>query len=379
LGPIAVKRFNAPGRIKYAKGTSRVAFGEFKTWKVRPARQPAVMFTAVDYDKNDRGSVAICLYGSMDNFLEYVQAAGPGFRDGWFSSSAPEVYNFIKSHGEQFDAPYFDEADMAIQALLIADGQGLSGIFTGGEHDNAIGFDRPWQRAFTYGDATGAEWLAQIYIDVDLAATDYGRVDGFRRILVGAPLWIRTRSPQAVDLYARSSTPHVVKDRRIRAKWGNRIEENPLRSSADRSLGSTRFAVSEFREEPQVAASNLMDMISVPRSIYAPPRTGFVEAEADYVKREIAEMSAEERILPIGTLFGRVFAWVWNRDHDDAIMMLADFLRQLMGGEVDPPIRLDEVLGDLRSALPRDFSDYDEVVTKARREVRNYLGVDPNA
>src|SRR5262249_17440864 len=58
LGQIAVTRFDAPGPIKYAKGTSGVVFGEFKTWAVEPERQPAVMFTAVDYDRRDRGSVA---------------------------------------------------------------------------------------------------------------------------------------------------------------------------------------------------------------------------------------------------------------------------------------------------------------------------------
>lgn len=80
LGQIAVTRFNAPGPIKYAKGTSAVVFGEFKTILVKPERQPALMFTAVDYDRRDRRSVAICLYGSMDNFPEYVQAAGPRFQ-----------------------------------------------------------------------------------------------------------------------------------------------------------------------------------------------------------------------------------------------------------------------------------------------------------
>lgn len=69
LGQIAVTRFNAPSEIKYAKGTSTVVFGEFMTWLVKPMRQPAVLFTAVDYDKKDRGSVAICLFGSMDNWL----------------------------------------------------------------------------------------------------------------------------------------------------------------------------------------------------------------------------------------------------------------------------------------------------------------------
>jgi hypothetical protein len=130
LGQIAVTRFNAPDPIQYAKGTSNVVFGEFETWKVKPGRQPAVMFTVADYRWKDRGSVAICLFGSMDNFPEYVQSVGPGddggpLLRGLVSSYAPAVYNFLKSHGKQLDDPYFEPEDMAVEALRIADGQGL--------------------------------------------------------------------------------------------------------------------------------------------------------------------------------------------------------------------------------------------------------------
>lgn len=128
LGQIAVTRFNAPGPIRYAKGTSTVVFGEFKAWQAEPERQPALMFTAVDYDRKDRQSVAICLFGSMDNFPDYIQSAGPGSRDGWVSSGAPAVYDFLRSHGKQLPNPYFSADELAIDALGIADGQGLSGI-----------------------------------------------------------------------------------------------------------------------------------------------------------------------------------------------------------------------------------------------------------
>jgi hypothetical protein len=88
LGQIAVNRFNAPGPIQYAKGMSNVVFGEFKVYEFGtgrvPPRQPAVMFTAADYNRKDRGSVAICLFGSMDNFPEHVQSTGPGWDGGPF-------------------------------------------------------------------------------------------------------------------------------------------------------------------------------------------------------------------------------------------------------------------------------------------------------
>lgn len=42
-------------------------------------------------------------------------------------------------------------------------------------------------------------------------------------------------------------------------------------------------------------------------------------------------------------------------------------------------IGLDEVLRGLRLALPDGFGDYDQVVSKARRDVQGYYGYDPKA
>jgi len=75
---------------------------------------------------------------------------------------------------------------------------------------------------------------------------------------------------------------------------------------------------------------------------------------------------------------------VWSRSKDQAMILLADYLGELrechlLADQIDPPIRLDEILRGLRLALPFGFSGYNEVVTMARREVRRYYGEDPNA
>ena len=97
---------------------------------------------------------------------------------------------------------------------------------------------------------------------------------------------------------------------------------------------------------------------------------------------EQVEVDAEHRLFHLGDPFGTAFAWVWSYDKDEAMIMLADYLAALRGSlteEIDPPIRLDEVLRALRLALPSRFNDYDEVVTMARLKVRKYYGADPNA
>jgi hypothetical protein len=343
------------------------------------------MFTSTDYDRHDRGSVAVCLYGSMDNFPEYVLEAGPGYRDGWVSSSAPAVYKFIRSHGREFEDPYFEPADMALDALGIADGQGISGVFTG--DDTALGTDRAWQRAFTYGEVRNAEWLAQIYLDVDLLATGHNREDGYRRILVGAPLWIRTSAHSAVELYARSGRSDLVEGRKKRAKADiTRAPEAPPRPSSERfnaPPAPVRVEASESEEYSRKRSSGA-PTISIPYRVYTTLKAGFVKGVADSVIRDALEAeSADHRIFHLGDNFGRVFAFVWSHDKDSAMLLLADFLGALREGhaladQVKPPLRLDEILRGLRRALPSGFSDYDEVVTMARRQVREYYGADPN-
>jgi hypothetical protein len=208
LGQIAVNRFNAPGPIQYAKGTGTVVFSEFMHVSSRQEDRPTVIFTMADHSRTDRESVAVCLFGSMDNYLEYIQDGGPKTSHGWSSSAGPTVFNFIRSHGNDLGRPPIagTAGEIAGAALQIAYSQGMHGV----DYRCPRGMDRPWMRGYTYGDAREAEWLAQIYLDMtreQLAAdgintNDYAYDLPVSRILIGAPLWIRTPSPRSVRLYA---------------------------------------------------------------------------------------------------------------------------------------------------------------------------------
>ena len=343
LGQIAVTRFNAPGSIEYAKGTSTVVFGEFITLGNPPPRQPAVMFTALDYDRKHRESVAVCLYGSMDNFPEYVQAAGPGFdggrfREGWVSSAAREIFNFLNSHGEQLDDPYYEPEDMAVEALKVADGQGMYEA----AHDAELGTKKPWKRAFTYGDARKAEWLAQIYLDVDLQATEYGPVNDFRRVLIGAPLWIRTPHPRAIRLYATSDDRDVVADRQIQARRGSpSAKKSSSRANSGRTNISRPTTVEVQADDESEQEISVEPTITLPHSLYRTLKAGFVKGAADWVMRRIERMPADDRIPHLGDHFGRVFAWIWNQDKDQAMILLSDYLGELreahlLADQIDP-------------------------------------------
>ena len=393
LGQIAVSRFNSPGPIKYARGTSTVVFGQFKTLPFKPARQPAVIFTSMDYDEQDQGSVAVCLFGSMDNFPEYVQSGGPGFdggllTEGWVSSSARAVYNFLVSHGTQLDDPYFLPEDMAVEALKIAHHQGVCHAADGAE----LGINEPWRRAFTYGDTREAERLAQIYLDVDLLTTDEGRRYGFRRVLIGAPLWIRTPNPRAIRLYATTGDTEITASRILEAK------QSAMRIKTMQAILSPQTKLNNHQEASHVSAVSPQSdnhkaqwvpvnpspgpTVTIPVHVYRLLESGFTAHMAAWAAEQV-RVDAKNRILHLGDPFGTAFAWVWSYDKDEAMIMLADYLAALRGSEplvgaIDPPIRLDEVLRALRPALPSRFSDYDEVVSMARLKVRKYYGADPN-
>jgi hypothetical protein len=335
------------------------------------------MFTAANYGRSDPNTVAVCLYGSMENFLEYLQDSGPGFRDGWVSSSAPAIYEFIKAHGRLDSESYLDAHEVAIEALKIADGQGIAALFNSPTDEDGLGLDRPWQRAYTYGELPKAHWLAQIYLDVDLSADRQGSEDGFRRILVGAPLWIRASDAGAVQLYSQSQKQQIVEARRIVAARGMVRAEFTPQPSADRSEELPTVTTVHFENEPQVAPSPVHG-VNVPYNIYGIIRSGFVESQANIVIKDILEIPYGKREAHPGPLFGRVLAWVWDDDKDSAISLLADYLADLRDPwrpeKIEPPISLDEVLHGLRLALPTRFGDYDELVTWARRDLRRYNG-----
>lgn len=73
-----------------------------------------------------------------------------------------------------------------MEAFKIATRQGTNTYYD--EHPN-----QPWTRGFTFADASVAEWFAEVYSDVVLDKDRWDLdADDVDRILVGAPLWVRS-------------------------------------------------------------------------------------------------------------------------------------------------------------------------------------------
>ena len=116
----AVTRFNASPKIHYAKGTSQLIFGEFRTVSEVQSGKPALIWTVADYDNDDQRSVAICLFGSMSNFTEYIQNAPPASTNPWSASSSPNVLAFLQSQAERNGRYAVNDDRLAMEALNIA-------------------------------------------------------------------------------------------------------------------------------------------------------------------------------------------------------------------------------------------------------------------
>jgi hypothetical protein len=181
-GQVVSALVNPPG-VRFISGTGAITFSHFQ--HVETPDQ-VVMFAEAPTAAKD--PAAICLFGSMSNFPEFLADVEPLHRSGWVSSSAPAIEAFLKDRVfPEWVAAADARTHMAVEALKVADGQGITG-----DGNDPKTFD-PYNRGFTFGGfEEAASWFAEIYLDVDLSAEGIPPEDGYSRIIVGSPIWVRT-------------------------------------------------------------------------------------------------------------------------------------------------------------------------------------------
>ncbi|MFC0112624.1 hypothetical protein [Kibdelosporangium aridum] len=198
----AVADLDSPAPIVYAQGTGEVVFGEFAD-KAGTDLGRAVMLSPHATETGRK--VAVCLFGSMGNFADFVIDAGAPSKVGWTASSAPAICKFLK---DECRTPVGWESveELARGAVMVACSQGENGVIPESRRHHG------WNRGYTYGDIlNGGEWLAEIYFDFDFEKTLGGPEHGYHRALIGAPLWLRTASPREVRLYANYAPKQLDK------------------------------------------------------------------------------------------------------------------------------------------------------------------------
>ncbi|GIE33513.1 hypothetical protein Ait01nite_065580 [Actinoplanes italicus] len=178
VGDLAVEDFVTPPKVQFAKGTGAVQFSHF----ISPQRDRVVL--TVRTKASDGTDVVVCLFGSKDNLPGFVGSDDPS-PGGWSSSAMWSIEHWLAGRCAESGLPHDDAESISVEALKIATEQGNNPDFK----DNP---DKPWTRGYTFGDAPEAEWFAEIYSDVVLDQDRWSLDDPVDRILVGAPVWVRT-------------------------------------------------------------------------------------------------------------------------------------------------------------------------------------------
>jgi hypothetical protein len=180
IGQLAVEDFVTPPPASFAKGRGPVTIAAYTRWwpRTKTERKGIIIHTRVTSSTGTR--VEICLFGSVDNCPDYLSGSGIEAPI-WSSSSTWAIEEFIANRGTQ-PAPIYDDGEsIAVEIVRVFNNEGMNG-------------------EYAFRHLSNAEWLAEVYHDVELdkerwhqhIAGDWPQpVD---RIVIGAPLWVRTDS-----------------------------------------------------------------------------------------------------------------------------------------------------------------------------------------
>jgi hypothetical protein len=198
IGHWAVEDLVTPPPVQFARGIGHLEFARFVGSYA--ANDGAIMHIQTRSSLGTRAD--ICLFGSMDNFWGRIQRADYN-PEGWTSSAWYAIEELLDTRGHENTSQWDDEESRAVEALKIALGQGITTHVS--EHK-----DRPWTRGFTIGSVEDTEWFADIYVDVELTKDrwDFSPAEpeyGAERILIGAPVWVRTASSAPLTFYHADS------------------------------------------------------------------------------------------------------------------------------------------------------------------------------
>ena len=184
IGQLAVEDFVTPPPTAFAKGCGEVTIAVYERWS-RPKknkRNAVIVHTRTKASNGCR--VEYCLFGSIENCAGYLSESKTQTPT-WSSSSTWAIEEFIDNLGRKPAPMYDDDESIAVEILRTINNEGMTG--------------RHVRKRIAQ-----AEWFAEVYKDVELDKDRWTFFRDFRpdtdipqpvdRIVIGAPLWIRTIS-----------------------------------------------------------------------------------------------------------------------------------------------------------------------------------------
>jgi hypothetical protein len=180
IGQLAVEDFVTPPPAAFARGCGKLTFAPYKLlYPENGGENGVIIHTRMVSSTGCR--VEVILFGSIENCAGYLSGseAKAGY---WRASSAWAIERFIMDRGTKPAPIYDDDESIAVEILRVINMEGMT-------------------RGKAFQRYPAAGWFAEVYKDVEL---DKERWD-FRpgdtdvpepvdRIVIGAPLWVRTVS-----------------------------------------------------------------------------------------------------------------------------------------------------------------------------------------
>ena len=179
IGQLAVEDFVTPPPSSFAKGMGKLTFAAYTRWNYteddEAAGKGVILHTRLE--SSDGTRVEVCLFGSLDNCIGLSSDPAAPI---WCASSTWAIEEFIAHKGIQVAPIYDDDESIAVEIVRVLNMEGMTDHYT---------FTMP----------STVEWFAQVYKDVELDKSRWDFRPGdsdipqpMDRIIVGAPLWVRT-------------------------------------------------------------------------------------------------------------------------------------------------------------------------------------------
>jgi hypothetical protein len=185
IGQLAVEDFVTPPPTAFAAGCGPVTIAVYERWSgpKKNRRKAVIVHSRTKASNGCR--VEFCLFGSIENCVGYLSSPRTE-TPMWSSSSTWAIEEFIDNLGKKPAPMYDDDESIAVEILRTINNEGMTG-----RHAR--------QRI------AQAEWFAEVYKDVELDKDRWTFFQNFEpstdipqpvdRIVIGAPLWVRTNSP----------------------------------------------------------------------------------------------------------------------------------------------------------------------------------------
>jgi hypothetical protein len=193
IGEQALSTFDTPPPARFAKGVGKIQIARFTGG---PERDKGALLHVRTNSCTNSKQVDLVLFGSLGNFPGRPFRPSEALDSGWSSSALYAIAELLETRGTRNTSEWEDLESLSVEALHMALNEG----------SDAPGTDQePWTRGLALAHAHDCEWFAQVYTDVRLTQARWNFCDnrlGADRILIGAPVWVRTASPASFIRYA---------------------------------------------------------------------------------------------------------------------------------------------------------------------------------